>query len=326
MTDIDPATVEQGAEEGRDAADVEEEDDSGMVREWRVVPIESSPVFIQSDDRFLPVIRRNDRAGDLIKLEALEFTYLTIDSQEDAVLRASIQSYHRAPLSQRRSKRAQKLALVIRPPERSTRLFLVSSGKEKTPLEGFEIWSRRPGSVITEKSEFLGKTDWRGSIDIEPSSDGLRLIYVKRGSRALKKLPVMPGLYKSVETSLPNDETRLFAEGVIRGLQNEILSLVIQRQVAEAEIESAIEEKDLEVARKSFSEYEDMESPADIRSRMSDDLSRLKEMTGDTRELGYIDKMFNTLRKIVSDQEKKSKSVELQKRIQDLYEANSSSK
>ena len=204
-------------------------------------------------------------------------------------------------------------------------MFLVSSDKTRTPLEGFEIWSRRPGSDITEKSEFLGKTDWRGSIDIQPSPDGLRLIYVKRGSRALKKLPVMPGLYDSVKTTLPNDETRLYAEGIIQGLQNEILSLVIQRQVAEAEIEASIAEEDLDVARDKFSKYEDMESPLDIRTRLSDDLVRLKEQTGDSRELKFIDQMFTTLRKILTEQELKSKSVELQKKIQEMFENKQSS-
>lgn len=323
----EPLTAAPEAEDtsSTNSADVNEEDEFGRIREWRSVGIQNSPVFIKSDDRFLPVIRRNDRSGNLVKLEPIEFTYLTVDSQDEAVLRCSIQSYHRAPLSQRKSKRAQKLALVIRPPERSTRLFLVSSDKKRTPLEGFEIWSRRPGSDIKEKSEFLGKTDWRGSIDIQPSPDGLRLIYVKRGSRALKKLPVMPGLYDSVKTTLPNDETRLYAEGIIRGLQNEILSLVIQRQVAEAEIEASIAEDDLDVARDKFSKYEDMESPLDIRTRLSDDLVRLKEQTGDSRELKFIDQMFTTLRKILTEQELKSKSVELQKKIQEMFESKQSS-
>ena len=141
----------------------------------------------------------------------------------------------------------------------------------------------------------------------------------------MKKLPVMPGLYDSVKTTLPNDETRLYAEGIIRGLQNEILSLVIQRQVAEAEIEASIAEDDLDVARDKFSKYEDMESPLDIRTRLSDDLVRLKEQTGDSRELKFIDQMFTTLRKILTEQELKSKSVELQKKIQEMFESKQSS-
>ena len=126
----------------------------------------------------LPVIRRTDRKGNLVKLEPIEFTYLTVNEQSGPVVKASIESYHRAPLAQRKSKRAQKLALVIRPPENTTTLYLYAPGKEKFPLEGFEIWSRRPGSSRDEKSEFLGKTNWRGGFDVPPSPDGLRIIYV----------------------------------------------------------------------------------------------------------------------------------------------------
>ena len=201
--------------------------------EWTAEQIESSPIYFRDQDRMLPVIRRTDRKGNLVKLEPIEFTYLTVSDQAGPVVKATIESYHRAPLAQRKSKRAQKLALVIRPPENTTTLYLHAPDKDKSPLEGFEIWSRRPGSSIDEKSEFLGKTNWRGGFDIPPSPEGLRIIYVKRGSRALRRLPVIPGLYDSVSTQLPNDETRLFAEGVIQGLQNEILSLVIRREVLE---------------------------------------------------------------------------------------------
>jgi len=117
--------------------------------EWISEPTQGSPVYIRNQDRMLPVIRR-------------------IDEQEGPVLKASIESYHRAPLAQRKSKRAQKLALVIRPPENSTTLYLYAPDEESSPLEGFEIWSRRPGSTIEEKSEFLGKTNWRASLTGNP--------------------------------------------------------------------------------------------------------------------------------------------------------------
>lgn len=241
------------------------------------------------------------------------------------ILTSSIQSYHRAPLAQRKSKRAQKFALVIRPPERSTKLFLHSADKLKTPMEGFEIWSRKPGSSRDEKSEFLGKTDWRGSLEIPPSPEGLRLIYVKRGSRALKKLPIMPGLYDSVSTTLPNDETRLYAEGVIQGFQNEILSLVIRRDVLEGDIEKAIKDKDFDLARTTLNELQDLETPKEFKDRMSIDEGQLKTLTSDNRELGYINRSFETLKKILDEQGKKSRELEFLDSIQKEKDKSASS-
>ncbi len=159
-----------------------------------VVPIENSPVWIRPDDRFLPVIRRVDRNGNLAKLEPVEFTYLTIDKVEGARIEASIQSRERAPLAGRTSKRAQKLALVIRPPESATILKLVSKDDDKQALSGYEIWSRQPGQPREEESEYLGLTDWRGQIAIEPNDFGLRLIFVKRGNRAVDETARDPGI------------------------------------------------------------------------------------------------------------------------------------
>ena len=288
--------------------------------EWTAEHIESSPVYFRDQDRMLPVIRRTDRKGNLVKLEPIEFTYLTVSEQAGPVVKASIESYHRAPLAQRKSKRAQKLALVIRPPENTTTLYLYAPGKEKSPLEGFEIWSRRPGSSIDEKSDFLGKTNWRGGFDIPPSPDGLRIIYVKRGARALRRLPVIPGLYDSVSTQLPNDETRLFAEGIITGLQNEILSLVIRREVLEAEIAAALEEDDLETAKSALKDLKDLDTPTDFKNSMSEDESLLKLKTSDTRETDYITKRFESLRKLLDSQITKSRQNEFIEKVLKLSE------
>lgn len=284
--------------------------------QWQAKQIENSPVFIKNDDRFLPIIRITDRQGNLVKLQPIEFTFLTVNSKEESDLRASIESYRRAPLSQRKSKKAQKLALVIRPPERSTRLFLVSDDKERTPMEGFEIWSRPPDAPIEEK-EFLGKTDWQGSIDIPPSPDGLRLILVKRGERGLRRLPIMPGLYESVVSTLPNDETRLYAEGVLQGLQNEILSMVIQRRVFENDTSAAIEKEDVSAALKGFKELKAL-SIADFKGRMNDEEIQLKSLTADARELAYITSRFEALRNILNDQQRKSKESALREVILEI--------
>ena len=293
--------------------------------EWVLESNSNSPVWIRPDDRFLPVIRRVDRKGNLAKLEAVDFTFLTIDKKEESaeqnessyILNCSIHSYHRAPLSGRTSRRAQKLALVIRPPETSTELKLVSRDDDQKALAGYEIWSRRPGMTRDEKSEYLGNTDWRGILEIPPhATDGLRLIYVKRGNRALKKLPIIPGLYSHLKSTVPNDETRLYAQGIISGFQNEILNLVAQRQVYEVEIDAALENKDYDQASELLQKYAALTSPQDVKARMADEEIRLKAQTVDQRELGSISGMFGILREALSARIGESTESDLRKRLQ----------
>ncbi len=282
-----------------------------------------SPVFIGDEDRFLPVIRRTDRKGKVIKLEPIEFTFLSVKEVTPEAIKCEIHSSQRAPLAQRKSKRAQKLALVIRAPEQPTKLTLVSKDDTSEPMPAVEIWSRRPGMTKDEKSEYIGKTDWLGSIEIPPSEDqSLRLIFLKRGSRALKKLPIIPGLYPKVTATVPNDKVRLFAQGIITGFGNDITALVIQRRNYEAQIEAAIKKNDLDTAKQILRTYTELESPQDIRSRMTDAKVRLDNMTNDKRELDHIRKMFANLYEVVGDEIKKSRESELQSRVQQISARN----
>jgi len=284
-----------------------------------VEPITSSPVYVRDDDRFLPIIRKTDRSGDLVSLDPIPFTFLTLDSINGSAMVASIQSSQRAPLSQRKSKRSQKLAIVIRPVQRSSILHLESYAAAKEtpkPLEGYEVWARRPGDTKDDESEYLGKTDWQGNATIPPSDSGLRLLYIKRGARALRKLPVIPGFKDRLVSQLPNDDARLFAEGVIHGYGNDIINLVVQRELLEVDIESALEGDRFEEAKTKMREYQDLETPADFKVRMSNEEIRLKSLTSDDREFEYISKMFGNLRQVLNSKVTGSRAIELQQRIQ----------
>lgn len=284
--------------------------------QWELADNSGSPVWVRNDDKFLPIIRRTGRDGKLSKLEPIEFTFLTINELTGPDIVAQVQSTQRAPLAGRTSKRAQKIALVIRPPEEDTTLSLVSRDDESHALEGFEVYSRRVGATKEEPSDYLGLTDWRGSVQIPPSEHGLRVIYIKRGSRPLKKLPIMPGLYKSLKTTLPNDEARLNAEGIIKGLRSEVLNLVAQRAVYEDQIQIALDKNNLEGAKHMLDKYRALPTLDALRSRMTDDETRLKAQTSDKREMDYINNMFSTLRQIIGDNVGESKSTKLLQQIQ----------
>ena len=288
------------------------------VETFEAVEHTGSPVFVRKEDRLLPVIRKNDRKGNLLSLTPIEFTFLTVREASTTQIMCDIESSQRGPLAQRKSKRAQKLALVIRAPDNPTKLTLISREKDADPIPGIEIWSRRVGMTKDDASDYIGKTDWEGSIMIPPDENRLRLIYVKRGTRALKKLPIIPGLYSAVTSSVPNDTVRLFAQGVITGFQNDITALVIQRRIYEAEIESALKKPDLETAKQHLRDYQELDSPQDIRSRMTDEQVRLESLTSDKREIDHIRRMFDNLNEVVSGEISKSRDSELQSRVQQL--------
>ena len=283
--------------------------------EWVAEPNVVSPVYIRDRDVFLPVLRRTDRDGKLASLDPVPYTFVTLDSVDGARIDGHVQSTVRAPLSGRRSKRLQKLALVIRPPNTSTVLKLFSKDEKGMVMEGIEIYSRPPNADKDASSEFLGKTDWRGLITIPPSEDGLRMIYLKRGARALRKLPIVPGFIPFLETDIANDEARLYAEGVIEGINIELIDLVTQRQVYEDDINKALDAADYNRARDILTKYNELPRASQIRARLSDEEARLRTRAKDKKEIDFINNMFSSLQTILSTYVGESKESEIRKKI-----------
>ena len=119
-------------------------------------------------------------------------------------------------------------------------------------------------------------------------------------------------------SSVPNDTVRLFSQGVITGFENDITSLVIQRRSFEEDIDAAIKKKDLETAKQLLRDYQVLDTPQNIRSRMTDEQIRLESLTSDKREIDHIRRMFDNLNELVGDEINKSRESELQSRVQQI--------
>lgn len=282
--------------------------------EPEVVSNVNSPCFVRETDRFLPVVVRTDRSGNITKLEAIPLAFVAIKDISDTLVSGVVYSSVRAPLAGRKSKRAEKLALVIRPGDGETTLRLMSRDSDDAePLEGYDVATVNPDD-IKDEWEYHGKTDWRGEIKV-PKSDDMRMLLVRRGGRRLKRIPVIPGFLDVVETTVTNDETRLLASGVVNGLENEILSLAVLRQIYQKQIEAAIKEGNKDDARKILRTYTSLENPQDLKARMADEEVRLRGQTDVQREKEVIQRMFSPLKKIVSSDFIKNNETDIQKWI-----------
>jgi len=141
------------------------------------------------------------------------------------------------------------------------------------------------------------------------------MLLVRRGGRRLKKIPVIPGFRDELETTITDDEIRLLAKGVVDGIQNEILSLAVLRQIYQKEIEQAIKDGKKDNARQILQTYTELENPQDLRARMADEEIRLKARTPVQREKMSIQKMFSPLKKIANSNFIKNAEAEIRKWI-----------
>lgn len=282
--------------------------------EWTEVPAKDSPCWIEEKEIFEPVIRKANRQKvfALEKLEYPEFTLLLQEGKTEApTIECRVVSAKRAEaaLGRRSGKQTERYGIVVRTPPGKTAIQLVTlrgpslSDLTEFPLNGYEIYSRSIYGT-DDKTEYIGKTDWTGEIDIFPGSEEepVRLLYVKSGERLLARLPVMPGYKPHMKQILPDDETRINAEGVVSGLRAQVLDLVARREVLLFRIEQGLLKgaSDLQNTLAYYELYDDLMTLADWQELLANTQRRLQ--TTDKRQQTKIDAMFVELQTFAQDE------------------------
>ncbi len=295
-------------------ARVAEKDEFG---EWSVKQNTGSPVWVDDNEIMLPVIIRKDRRGNVEKIEPIDWTFLSIEEREGTTLNCKPFSMRRAPLAARTGGRTERLALCVRAPSGASTLTLLSNDQERIPLPDLEIYSRRPGQTKDDESEFLGKTDWRGQIKVEPNDDQIRILYVKSGRRPLARVPVVPGLYEQQMTTMPNDEKRLYAEGITNGLFNELLDTVATRQLIGEQIKIALERDRIDRAEGLLKQLRDVPNAREFAVALDKEKKLLLAGSLDKRQLGYIDGYFKQLSDAAKNFLTDTQEIDLTRQIQE---------
>ena len=284
--------------------------------DWTMVPNTGSPVWIGDHEILMPVILRKDRQGNVSDITAVPHTFLSILSREGPHLHCDTLAMQRAPLGGRSGGRTERMALCVRAPDQSTRMSFISNEKEPQPLRDLEVFSRLPGQESEEASEFLGKSDWQGQIDVPPHESGIRVLYIKSGRRPLAKVPVVPGLYPELSARMPNDERRLYAEGIVKGYQNELMDLLARRLILETLVEMALEQNDLDKAQEKLSELRRVDDSKRFNTRLS--LEKKNLLSTDERQRGYIEAMFDELETLSNKHLDDQKVSTLSRQVRDL--------
>ena len=268
------------------------QDDRGQ---WVLAPNMGSPVWIDDNQAMATMILRKDRRGNLTSIQAVEWTFLTIYDRDGAHLDCEIHSKARAPLSGRRSSRTEKVGLCVQAPPRSTTLTLISRGENPVPLADLEVYSRLPGMKKGESNELVGITNFQGVIEIPQNEIGFRILLVKSGNRPLARLPLVVGQASAYTIAMPNDEERLYAEGVVRGLQNKLFDYVAERQIHQAQMKGYLEDGELEKAEKSLNAFRRIPNATKFGVVLNADRARLRS---DAEKQGrLIEALFDELQK-----------------------------
>jgi len=260
------------------------------IRAGGLIRSDSSPAQIHDNDVLMPIIRRNDRVGEpaeTLGIQVVPWTFMTIAERQGAVLHCKVHSFTSKPLGGRSSSRTVKLALVVKPRGETTFLRLETRDESRLPLGGYEIRSKDP---VTEETEVVGMTDWRGMLEVPKAGHPLRVLYVRNGGLLLARLPMVPGLEAESAAQVRNDDVRLEAEGFVKGLQSKVMELVARRHLYMARIRRHVKKKEFDEAAALLQNFRKLETRSDLLRQLRDEEQRTE--SSNPRVQAKIDKLF----------------------------------
>ncbi|MBM3963479.1 MAG: hypothetical protein FJ308_00195 [Planctomycetes bacterium] len=106
----------------------------------------------------------------------------------------------------------------------------------------------------------------------------LYLYYIKNGETLLARLPIITGYRESEKADLPDDRRRLQAEAFLKGIQGEILDLVVRRKILDARTRRKIDEGKLDEASSLLDELKKVRSYEGLSSQIQN-IERRAEST-----------------------------------------------
>ncbi len=279
---------------------VKSRDVAVRVRAGGLITDASSPAAIGSSDVLQPVIRRNDRLGEPMKEGILvaPWTFLTVEQLHGNTLDCKAHSGQYSVLGMRSSSRTQKFALVSKPPTDTTDLRVVTRGENPQPLAGYEIYSKDP---VTEETELIGKTDWRGDLTVHRGDKPLQVLYVRNGGQLLARLPMVPGLEAQLTAEVRDDDRRLEAEGFIKGLQSTVMDLVARRELYISRFRRYLKAKEFDKAKELLEEFGKLQTRSDVARELLQARPRFASSDlKDRAEQAKIDKMFTDTQQLLT--------------------------
>ncbi|MBN1588190.1 MAG: hypothetical protein JW888_01610 [Pirellulales bacterium] len=249
---------------------------------------------VQPGDVFQPMMRYDDRAGNLRKIIPVPWTFLVVDQCDSEAFRCTLHSAMLSPMSGRRRGRVDPLALAVRPAGTSTRVVLKGRVEPKPLLAGYDIYEQ---ALNSKKTTLLGKTDVDGGIRVGRGAHPLRLLVVKSGKVLLARLPVVPGLM-SVETAeIRDDDQRLEAEGFITAMQLNLLDVVTRQKILLQRGRKYLAEGKLDLATKQVEELRELPRRSDLLRQLEN--KQDKVVVEDRWTKTKVDELFNDTRKLL---------------------------
>jgi hypothetical protein len=263
----------------------------GTVRAAALVD-DGSPLLVARGAPLISVIRVEDRLGRSRseQITRLPLTVLEVTSVDAAEVTCKIHSATRHRLGARTSLRLARYGLAVRPSQRPTRIVLNSLSTTPQPLVDYELVE----AGETADPLVIGRTDFRGAVELAADRRSWRMIYVRQGDHLLARLPIIVGWEPEVTVSLPSNDVRLRAEGFAAALQEEVIDTVARRQILAARLKQRLAAGDYDDAEKILGQLQRLATSRQFEQRLQQ--ARTQFVGENARVQQHIDALFLSTR------------------------------
>ncbi len=276
------------------------------VRGGELVPANLQSRLIGPGALFVPFLRTWNRSGQVDAIKVIPWTALQAETVQGSRVECSLETGIRNPLSIRRRSLSEQIAILPRLPQRPTRLLLTPrtvGNKEKTNedadfspfLSRYGIYER---TSENDKGFLLGESNSRGEFTVPYSDESpVRRLVIREGELLIARLPLIQGWKSDYVVMVPDDETRVAAESVLMGMQEDVIDQITLRMILKARIEKFETTGNTQGLTKAKMEYERLKTRDQFLTQL--DLERRKFHSPDPIVQKRIEKMFDTTRKII---------------------------
>ncbi|MBX3434047.1 MAG: hypothetical protein KF847_12060 [Pirellulales bacterium] len=255
-------------------------------------------LFLRPGQPLQPLIRRTDRAGELLPdgVSNVPWTYLeAIEPQTDGSWLAEVRSGIRRPFRARRRGQFEQLAVGLHPSGDSTTVRFYARNNPATGLAGYEVFRKLPGDQGTE---LVGVTNRDGEATIPRYAESVSTLFLRSDGQLLARIPVVSGTATRVEAPIADDGARLRAQAELRTVREDLIDLVARRAILMGRVRAYLNGGRLDDAKRLMTELSGLATVAEYSRRI--DVSQRANRSPDPQVQERIDAMFADTRSLLA--------------------------
>ena len=229
--------------------------------------------FIHPGDVFRPIRRLNDKEGNLRKAEPVAWTFLTVDKVLSGETVCQLHSGIRSALLNRRGRRVESPG-----PAGDTHRSLDRTDAQvadRAVRAAVGATTSIPACRAKRPPAAWGEPIAAASFVVPPGEHIIRVLLIKNGREPLARMPMVPGLEPEMTTEIAKDDLRLWADGFIYSLQEELVDIVARRRIYMALIHARINAGKTDQAEEMLASLKEMPDAMQLSLRVTNERKRL---------------------------------------------------